>query len=87
MIEENSILKRYADNLTEAEYITDPAIARDKEIKEVILVLLTPEKSAVFLTIFSKCLENDFVTYFSLFTKNTNAGGVPFACRQNEILR
>ena len=28
MIEENSILKRYADNLTEAEYITDPAIAR-----------------------------------------------------------
>ena len=32
MIEENSILKRYADNLTEAEYITDPAIARDKEI-------------------------------------------------------
>lgn len=47
MIEENSILKRYADNLTEAEYITDPAIARDKEIKEVILVLLTPEKSAV----------------------------------------
>lgn len=45
-LEENSILKRYADNLTSAEYITDPAIAREKEIKDVILVLLTPEKSA-----------------------------------------
>ena len=44
---ENSMLTRYADNLTEVEYITNPAIAREKEIKELILVLLTPEKSAV----------------------------------------
>jgi len=42
-----SILERYSDNLTESEYITDPAIARDDEIKKLILVLLTPEKSAV----------------------------------------
>lgn len=43
----NSILERYSDNLTDVEYITNPAIARDEEIKKLILVLLTPEKSAV----------------------------------------
>lgn len=43
----DSILARYADELTAAVYITNPSIARDKEIKELILVLLTPEKSAV----------------------------------------
>lgn len=42
-----SILSRYADEMTANQYITDPAIARDKEIKDLILVLLTPEKSAI----------------------------------------
>ena len=42
-----SILDRFSDNLTEVKYITNPAIARDDEIKKLILVLLTPEKSAV----------------------------------------
>ena len=42
-----SILERFSDNLTETKYITNPAIARDEEIKKIILVLLTPEKSAV----------------------------------------
>ena len=28
-----SILERFSDNLTEVEYITNPAIARDEEIK------------------------------------------------------
>jgi len=37
----------YGDVLTEKEYITDPAIARDEEIKQCILTLLTPEKSAL----------------------------------------
>lgn len=37
----------YGDNLTKKEYITDPAIARDEEIKQCILTLLTPEKSAL----------------------------------------
>ncbi len=46
-MDNNSILKRYAYNLTEEEYITNPAIAREEEIKRLILVLLTPEKSAV----------------------------------------
>ena len=42
-----SVLSRYGENMTSKEYITDPAIARDDEIKEVILTLLTPEKSAL----------------------------------------
>ena len=37
----------YGDDLTKKEYITDPAIARDEEIKSCILTLLTPEKSAL----------------------------------------
>ena len=44
---QESMIARYADELTSEVYITDPAIARDTEIKEVILVLLTPEKSAI----------------------------------------
>ena len=42
-----SVLERYGDNLVDKEYITDPAIARDREIKELILILLTPEKSGL----------------------------------------
>lgn len=42
-----SILDRFADDLTSVSYITNPAVARDDEIKKLILVLLTPEKSAV----------------------------------------
>ena len=44
---EVSMLERYGEVLTDKEYITDPAIARDQEIKECILTLLTPEKSAL----------------------------------------
>ena len=47
-MEENySIIKRYGDNLTEKSYVTNPAIGRDEEIKDLILVLLTPDKSAI----------------------------------------
>jgi ATP-dependent Clp protease ATP-binding subunit ClpA len=42
-----SMLERYGENFTKKEFITDPAIARDREIKECILTLLTPEKSAL----------------------------------------
>lgn len=42
-----SILDRFSDDLTSVNYITNPAVARDDEIKKLILVLLTPEKSAV----------------------------------------
>ena len=42
-----SMLNRYAENLTTKKYITNPAIARDEEIKKMILILLSPEKSVV----------------------------------------
>lgn len=46
-MEEISVLERYGDELTTKEYITDPAIGREEEIKQIILTLLTPEKSAL----------------------------------------
>lgn len=42
-----SMLNTYAEDLSKKEYVTNPAIARDEEIKKLILVLLSPEKSAV----------------------------------------
>ncbi len=44
---EISVLERYGEDLTLKEYITDPAIARDEEIRQCIITLLTPEKSAL----------------------------------------
>jgi len=45
--EKFSMLDTYGEELTAKEYITDPAIEREKEIKDIILVLLTPEKGAM----------------------------------------
>lgn len=42
-----SFIERYGVNLTEREYVVNPAIGREKEIRELIVVLLTPEKSAI----------------------------------------
>ena len=42
-----SMLNNYGENLSKNNYITNPAIGRDNQIKELILILLTPEKSAV----------------------------------------
>ncbi len=42
-----SILARYGDDFCSRDYITNPAIGRDREIKELEIVLLTPEKSAI----------------------------------------
>ena len=42
-----SILETYGENYTNKEYYTNPAIGRDEQIKELVLVLLTPDKSAV----------------------------------------
>ena len=42
-----SILKTYGENFQEKTYITNPAIGRDEQIKELILILLTPDKSGV----------------------------------------
>lgn len=43
----NSILEMYGEDLTQKKYITNPAIARESEIKKLIVVLLTPEKSGL----------------------------------------
>ena len=42
-----SFIERYAINFTEQEYVVNPAIGREKEIRELALVLLTPDKSAI----------------------------------------
>ena len=42
-----SVLNTYGENFQEKNYITNPAIGRDEQIKQLILILLTPDKSAV----------------------------------------
>ena len=42
-----SVLKTYGEDLTSKVYLTDPAIARDEEIKKLMMILFTPEKSAI----------------------------------------
>ncbi len=44
---ESSMLERYGENFTKKEYLTNPAIGRDEEIKQLIIILLTPEKSGI----------------------------------------
>ena len=44
-----SMLKNYGENCQEKDYITNPAIGRDEQIKQLILILLTPDKSAVLI--------------------------------------
>ncbi|MBR2678220.1 MAG: ATP-dependent Clp protease ATP-binding subunit [Bacilli bacterium] len=44
-----SMLKNYGENFQEKDYITNPAIGRDEQIKQLILILLTPDKSAVLI--------------------------------------
>jgi len=45
--DEFSVIKSYGEDLTAKEYVTNPAIARESEIKKLVLVLLTPDKSAL----------------------------------------
>ena len=42
-----ALLEKYGENFSTKEYVTNPAIGRDNEIKELIVTLLTPEKSAI----------------------------------------
>ena len=42
-----SMLNNYGENFQKNNYITNPAIGRDVQIKELILILLTPDKSAI----------------------------------------
>jgi len=43
------VLNTYGEDLTAKTYITNPAIARESEIKQTMIVLLTPEKSALLI--------------------------------------
>ena len=45
--DEVSIIKMYGEDLTAKTYVTNPAIARESEIKKMMIVLSTPEKSAL----------------------------------------
>ena len=42
-----SILVRYGDDFCSKDYVTNPAIGRSNEIRQLILILLTPEKSGI----------------------------------------
>lgn len=42
-----SVLDTFGEDLTKKIYITNPAIAREEEIKRAMVILLTPEKSAL----------------------------------------
>ena len=42
-----SIIDMYGEVLTDKQYVTNPAIARDDEINKMILSLITPDKSAL----------------------------------------
>lgn len=42
-----SVIEQYGEDLTSRKFITNPAIARDEEIKKTIITLLTPDKSAL----------------------------------------
>ena len=42
-----SVLKNYGEDLTAKTYVTDPSIARDDELRKLMMVLLTPEKSGL----------------------------------------
>lgn len=42
-----SVIASYGEDLTAKNYITNPAIARESEIKKLMIVLLTPEKSGL----------------------------------------
>lgn len=42
-----SILARYGEDFCAKDYVTNPAIGRSEEIRQLILILLTPEKSGI----------------------------------------
>lgn len=43
------VIDTYGEDLTNKTYITNPAIAREEELKRLMLVLLTPEKSGLLI--------------------------------------
>lgn len=47
MDENNTILGRYGEDLSQHKFVTNPAIAREDEIRKMILALLIPDKSVI----------------------------------------
>jgi len=41
------LIETYGEDFLKKEYITNPSIGRDEQIKQLILILLTPDKSAI----------------------------------------
>lgn len=78
-----SILDRYGTNLTAEKYITNPAIAREREIKECLLILMSPEKSALLVGKpgIGKTAIVEGVAY------NIQKGNVPDALKGWEIIK
>ena len=54
MNEKISMIERYGEDLTKKEYITDPAIARDKEINNATLYLILIFLLALYINIIIK---------------------------------
>ena len=48
-LSKDSILNRFAYNMTSASYLTDPAIGREAELKDLELILISPKKSPILL--------------------------------------
>ncbi len=46
-VDNSDIIKMYGEVLTDKSFVTDPSIARDREINQMILALITPDKSAL----------------------------------------
>lgn len=46
---ESEFLNRYADNMNTRTYLTDPAIGREEEIKDLSLILISPKKSPILI--------------------------------------
>lgn len=80
---EVSILDRYGDDLTKKEYVTNPAIGREKEIKECILILMSPEKSALIVgkAGIGKTAVVEGIAY------KIQTGEVPEVLKNHEIIR
>lgn len=49
VLSEDSILNKYAYNMTSSLYITNPAIGREEEISDLALILVSPKKSPILL--------------------------------------
>lgn len=81
--ESKSFIERYGINFTEQNYVVNPAIGRDKEIKELALVLLTPDKSAI-LTGKPGIGKTAIVEGLAYLIQN---GNVPVALRDYTIIK